>query len=131
EVANLPTVIADLKARGDIEILVVDDGSTDGTKALLRRHDVKWMRLSDRMGIGCAVRAGLRYAARLPADVVVRLDGDGQHGADDIDTLLAPVREGTPDVVIGSRFGNACRRPYRVSEGLLAACLSLITGRHV
>ena len=63
--------------------------------ALLERLDVRWLRFPERLGIGSAMRAGLRYAARLGYDVVVRMDGDGQHRADDIERLLGPIDRGT------------------------------------
>ena len=75
EGANLAAVIAELRERrADLDILVVDDGSTDATPALLDRLDVRWIRFPERLGVGNAMRAGLRYAARLGYDVVVRMD---------------------------------------------------------
>ncbi len=135
ESANLPAVVADVRrCRPDLDILVVDDGSTDGTALLLEDLDVQWMRFPERLGIGSAVRAGLRYAARLRYDAVVRMDGDGQHGADEIDGLLAPIRAGAADVVLGSRYaGGAGSSPPAapVAQQALAACLSLLTGREI
>ncbi len=131
EAASLQAVVWELRTcRPDFDVLVIDDGSTDDTAALLERLDVRWLHFPERMGIGGAMRAGLRYAARLGYDAVVRIDGDGQHRADDIDRLIAPIREGRADVVLGSRYaglGADSERPARPTQRLLAACLSALT----
>ncbi|MBI3493618.1 MAG: glycosyltransferase [Acidobacteria bacterium] len=150
EAASLTAVVGEVRrSQPDLDVLVVDDGSTDETTSLLARLDVRWLRFPERMGVGCAMRAGLRYAARLGYDVVARVDGDGQHRADDIDRLLAPIRDGRADVVLGSRYAgpnaDLCsprRLPgpkgpglhvgmTRLLQRLLAICLSALTGRRV
>jgi glycosyltransferase involved in cell wall biosynthesis len=135
EAASLAAVVADLRAsRTDLDILVVDDGSTDGTASLLDRIDVRWMRFPERIGIGTAMRAGLRYAERLGYDVVVRLDGDGQHRAGDVARLLRPIEERRADVVLGSRFTESAREGAGVvglAQQLLARCLSALVGHSV
>ena len=79
------------------------------------------------------MRAGIRYAARGGYDACVRLDGDGQHSAADIETLLSPVRNGSADVVLGSRYVLSAASPSgtRVLQRFLATCLSLLTNSRV
>jgi glycosyltransferase involved in cell wall biosynthesis len=62
------------------------------------------LRLTQRLGIGGAMRAGLRYARSRGHDVVVRLDGDGQHDPAQLRAVVAPVVAGDADLAIGSRF---------------------------
>ena len=118
-----------------LDILVVNDGSTDGTADLLPTLGVDWLTLPQRVGVGGAVRAGLRYAAREGYDYVVRVDGDGQHRACDVGRLLGPVVQGRLDAAIGSRYVGRPSRwprllsPRRLSQAALAACLTLWTGR--
>jgi glycosyltransferase involved in cell wall biosynthesis len=135
EATNLSAVVAEVRAcRPDLDIVVVDDGSTDDTATLLDRLGVRWLRFSARMGIGSAMRAGLRYASRLGYDAVVRMDGDGQHRAQDIDALLGPIHDGAADVSLGSRYASPrTERPgfARPAHRLLAACLSALTRRRV
>jgi hypothetical protein len=135
EAATLQAVVAELRScRPDLDVLVVDDGSTDATASLLDRLDVRWLRLPERMGVGSAMRAGLRYAARLGYDVVVRMDGDGQHRPEDIERLLAPIDQDCADVVLGSRYtGPDLERAgvVRLTQRLLAACLWAVTGKRV
>ena len=133
EAPSIRTVVVDLrKERGDVDVLVVNDGSTDGTAAVLRDLNVKWLHWPERRGVGSALRAGLRYAARQGYDVVVRLDADGQHDVNDIARLLVPLAVGAADVVLGSRFAasNRSRHPGPIQRGL-GALLSMITRRTV
>ena len=105
ERANLSRVVADLSRVMPLRnILIVNDGSTDGTAELLPSLGVRWLTLSQRLGVGGAVRAGIRYAERAGYTYVVRIDGDAQHRACDIARLLAPVASGRADVALGSRF---------------------------
>jgi hypothetical protein len=135
EAANLPRVISELRAVApDCDLLVVNDGSTDTTETLLRSLPVRWLTMSQRVGVGGAVRAGIRYANRAGYEYVVRIDGDGQHRARDIARLLLPVVCGRADVSTGSRFlGRTGRRGglRRASQAVLATCLTLLTGRRV
>lgn len=135
ESASLPRVVADLsRVMPSKDILVVDDGSTDGTPELLPHLGVRWLRLSQRLGVGGAVRAGIRYARRAGYEYVVRIDGDGQHRACDIARVLVPVVTGRADVSLGSRFLRRQRRSgglRRVSQAALAACLSAVTRKRV
>jgi glycosyltransferase involved in cell wall biosynthesis len=136
EACSLPEVIRLLRAalpEGDI--LVVDDASTDSTQDLLPALHVGWLRLCVHTGIGGAVRAGLRYAQQRGYDAVVRMDGDGQHPADQVGRVLAPVLSGEADAVIGSRYGQAAgyRAPgwRRAAQYGVAAWVSAATGWRV
>jgi glycosyltransferase involved in cell wall biosynthesis len=136
EAASLPAVVAEIQARQPrLDLLIIDDGSTDATPTLLPRLGVRWVRLSLRLGTGAAVRTGLRYAVARGFDTVVRLDGDGQHPAQAIDRLLAPIRSNEADAVVGSRYidgleghRNVVRR---ASQSLLGRILSVLTAQEV
>jgi glycosyltransferase involved in cell wall biosynthesis len=135
EALNLGRVVAELRRRTPgIDVLIVNDGSTDGTPSILPTLGVSWLTLSQRVGVGGAVRAGLRFAAREGYEFVVRIDGDGQHRACDIAPVLAPVLAGRFDTVIGSRFLNRSggrATLLRVSQTTLASCLTLLTGQRI
>ena len=131
EAANLPAVVAEIRERRpDLDILVVDDGSTDDTSQVLDRLGVRWLGWPQRRGVGCAVRAGLRYGARLGFDVIVRLDADGQHDADAISRLLARLHEDDVDAVMGSRYADSYPGPAMVKRAL-ASVVSMASRRRV
>ena len=135
EEANLPAVIADVRSSCPaMDILVIDDGSTDRTALTAERLGVRWLRFPERMGIGSAMRAGLRYAALAGYAAAVRIDGDGQHRAADIHRVLEPIAAGRADVVLGSRYVKA-RTPHgdpvRLLKRSLGGCLSALTGKRV
>jgi glycosyltransferase involved in cell wall biosynthesis len=135
EARNLPTVVSEIRETiPNVHVLVVDDGSTDETERVLASLNVRRVQLPERMGIGTAMRVGLRYAVRQGFDVVVRLDGDGQHRPEDVERLLAIVASGEFDIAFGSRtIGRRVRSDERggALKRALAACLSLLTGRRV
>ena len=135
ERANLSRVVADLsRVMPQRDILIVNDGSTDETADLLPSLGVQWLTLSQRLGVGGAVRTGIRHAQRRGYNCVVRIDGDAQHRACDIGRLLAPVAAGRTDVTLGSRFlrrGSDSLGVRRLTQALLAVCLSFVTRRRV
>lgn len=114
EEESLPGVIEDLRTHfPEGDILVVDDGSRDRTAATARDGGIRVARLPFNLGIGGAVQTGYRYARLHGYDIAVQFDGDGQHLAAEIDSLLAPLAEGRADIVVGSRFLD--RGAYRPS----------------
>jgi hypothetical protein len=133
EADSLPAVVAALRSEQPaVDVLVVDDASADASADLLPSLGVQWLTLSEHLGVGGAIRAGLRHAARGGYDVVVRVDGDGQHPAGQIDAMVTPIRSGTADVVVGSRFGGSVPYPIsrarRAAQRLVAAWVSAVTG---
>ena len=113
----------------EIEVLVVDDGSTDATAAIAEAAGARVLRLPLNLGIGGAVQAGYLYAHDHGFDLAVQVDGDGQHDAQELAQLLEPIRAGHADLAIGTRFAgvHTYRAPLarRVGIGLFAALVSL------
>lgn len=87
-----------------LPVLIVDDGSTDGTADLARAAGASVLRLELNLGVGGALRAGLRAARSLGYRAVVQSDADGQHSASAVADLLEVDREKPFDLTIGSRF---------------------------
>jgi glycosyltransferase involved in cell wall biosynthesis len=108
EAATLPVTLADLPRTvpgiDRVEVLIVDDGSTDGTSAVARAHGVDHIvRFTRRKGLAAAFTAGIDACLRHGADYIVNTDGDNQYSGRDIPLLLGPLLAGSADIVIGDR----------------------------
>ena len=118
-----------------IDILVVDDGSTDGTALVARQHGARVVRLPFNLGIGGAMQTGFRYAFQQGFDAAVQVDGDGQHDPAELSKLLVPLQENAADIVVGSRFAG--ERSYRIpilrriGIALFAWTISALARQHV
>jgi glycosyltransferase involved in cell wall biosynthesis len=99
--ADLPRSIEGID---EVEVLIIDDGSTDGTLRVAREIGVHHIvRFPKNLGLAAAHMAGLDACLRLGADVIVNTDADNQYPGDAIADLVAPILAGKADVVVGDR----------------------------
>lgn len=104
EEQSIGAVVRALRRRFPYDVLVVNDGSPDGTSAAASRAGAIVLDLPCNLGIGGAVQTAFLYARNRGYDVVARIDADGQHEIEDLPKVLEPILEGRADAVIGSRF---------------------------
>lgn len=105
EEKNIARVIQDIKAGNpSMDILVINDGSGDSTSIISKESGALVINLPFNMGYGVALQTGYKYALENGYEYVVQMDADGQHDPRFIETLLTKVKEGSADVIIGSRF---------------------------
>jgi glycosyltransferase involved in cell wall biosynthesis len=108
EEQTLPQTLRDLPRHiagvDEIEVLVIDDGSTDHTAEIARTHGVHHIvRFANNKGLAEAFMAGLDASLKLGADLVVNTDADNQYRGSDIAKLIQPILERKADMVIGDR----------------------------
>jgi glycosyltransferase involved in cell wall biosynthesis len=98
---DLPRVVPGFEK---VEWLIIDDGSTDRTIEVARRHGVDHVvRLTNNKGLAAAFQAGIDACLKLGADVIVNTDADNQYDAADIPKLVEPIVRGDADLVVGDR----------------------------
>ncbi len=108
EEATLPATLADLPKKipgiDEIDILIINDGSTDATLKIARQHGVDHIiEFSKNQGLAFAFQTGLDACLKLGADLIVNTDADNQYCGADIPKLVGPILEGKADLVVGTR----------------------------
>lgn len=139
EAQNLQGVASRLRSIADLnlEILVVNDGSSDATSAVATAAGLHCVNLPFNMGIGNAVHTGYLYAERNGFDFALQFDGDGQHPELEIRKIIEALEGDEADVVIGSRFllesslGFKSTASRRLGIRFLSKLIHLLTGHLV
>lgn len=134
EEKNIGFVVRSLKQTSPwLDVLVIDDGSTDQTAEIARGQGAKVISLPVNLGIGGAVQTGFLYAVRNNYDVAMQVDGDGQHRAEETKKLVDPILAGETDVAIGSRFlkKTAYKAPWprRMGMYILSKTIQSVVGK--
>ena len=103
EAGSISDVLTELKSF-NYQVLVVSDGSSDGTSDISRSMGIRVLDLPLNLGVGGALRAGFRFAVKEKYSAIVQIDADGQHPAGEIENLIAAANGNQAQLVIGSRF---------------------------
>jgi glycosyltransferase involved in cell wall biosynthesis len=139
EEGNLPAVLDELhRELPDADVLVVDDGSTDGTAGIARERGAEVLSFGENRGLQAGIAAGYAWALEHGYAFCGRVDADGQHPVAELRRLLELVRSGETDVAVGSRFVSGDGyAPYRyepegvrkLGTGLLRRSMRVALGR--
>jgi glycosyltransferase involved in cell wall biosynthesis len=136
EERSIGQVLKEIRATDpDLEIVVINDASTDGTARVAASAGVSVVNLPFNLGIGGAVQTGYQYALEHGFEFAIQVDGDGQHDPREIAEVLEPIIDGRADLVVGTRFakggGYRGTRWRRVGIGLFAAIVSVLVRQRV
>jgi hypothetical protein len=135
EERSIGSIVATLREKYPYDVLVVNDGSPDGTADAAREAGALVLDLPCNLGIGGAVQTAFLFAHEKDYDAVVRIDGDGQHEIEDIPRVLEPILAGIVDAAIGSRFlgqtGYRASIPRIFGIRLFRLLVNLVTGYRV
>jgi glycosyltransferase involved in cell wall biosynthesis len=137
EEGRVGTVVRELRSTlTDADVLVIDDGSCDGTATEALRAGARVVRLPMNLGYGAALQTGYKFAVRHGYELVGQVDADGQHRPAYFHTLLRRMDEDGSDVVIGSRFldGDGHYQPSRARKmgmALFGGIASAVTKQHI
>jgi glycosyltransferase involved in cell wall biosynthesis len=131
EETSIRSVVAEVRSvLPTSHLVVVDDGSTDGTARAARSAGAVVLALPFNLGVGAAMRTGYRYARDRGYDVVAQVDGDGQHDASCLPSMIEMLDRA--DIVVGSRFTPGgtyrVRGPRRWAMRVLAFTVSRVAG---
>lgn len=137
EEASLPALLKEIQQLG-YDVVVIDDSSQDNTSIVAKNAGVPVLSLAANLGIGGAVQTGFKYAVAHGYDIVVQVDGDGQHNPSWIGALVAPIIRGEANCVIGSRYlsenpDKDYKTPLarRIGMYFSTSMLYLATGIHI
>lgn len=121
--------LKDLTGFREKAVVVIDDGSTDNTGILaVVSSDLVFTHVINQ-GLGAVISTAFKYAKKQKFDILVTFDADGQHRAEDLSKLIAPIVEGKADVVIGSRLLGMGTMPVsRKIVNILANLFTVISG---
>jgi glycosyltransferase involved in cell wall biosynthesis len=115
-------------------VLVVDDGSTDGTEAEARAAGVEVIRHTVNQGKGAAIKTGLRnLAERAGIEYALVLDGDGQHAPEEIPRFLSAANETKAPMLVGNRMSDTRKMPFvrKMTNQLMSSQISKVCGQWV
>lgn len=138
EQANIRNTLKEISSSSlNVDVVVIDDGSTDATAQEAQAADARVISLPFNLGIGGAVQTGFQFAYDNGYDIAVQVDGDGQHDAQYLPTIIEPVMSGRADMSVGSRFMPKQERGYRssftrrIGIGFFVYLIGVLTGYHV
>ena len=130
---NILQTVEDLRTYApDVDVVVINDCSTDNTKQVLRENKIPFLDLPINLGIGGGVQTGYQYAKEYGYDIAVQFDGDGQHDARYLHALMEPLEADAADVVVGSRFlkreGFQSTKLRRMGIWFLSGLINMLAG---
>jgi len=125
-------LVAAARKKG-IDVVVIDDGSTDGSGAKAEQEGGMVLANRVRQGKGLSLQKGFDYAVRHGYDGVITIDGDGQHDVGDIDSFLAMIAKEPVSVITGTRMANPKGMPWTrlLTNRVMSFLISIVCGQRI
>lgn len=116
-----------------LDVVVVDDGSSDSTAQQARRAGAFVIRNKENKGKGYSIKEGIEFILSKDYDCVLTMDGDGQHDPQDIPKFLCRLQDDTADLLLGNRMQDAKGMPFlrRVTNMAMSFIISKVAGRNI
>ncbi|MFW9997795.1 MAG: glycosyltransferase family 2 protein [Candidatus Odinarchaeota archaeon] len=133
EAETIDKVIKEVQDYGD-RIIVIDDGSTDGTAEIARNLGAEMIIHNRNLGLGQTMKDGINKAVEYNPDIIITIDADGQYEASEIPNLVYLIREKNSDLALGSRFkGKIEEMPLgkKIGNRLMSRAISFILGQRI
>lgn len=127
ESKTISSLVKRIKSRG-LDVLVVDDGSTDNTSEIAQHSGAGVLRYQKNKGKGASLKEGFRYILKKDYDAVITMDGDGQHSPEDIPKFIDTAVNPDTDMVVGNRMSVSRGMPFtrRLTNNLMSWFISKI-----
>lgn len=132
EARTISRLVTQLKGKG-LDVVVVDDGSADGTTQLAKDAGAAVLTNTQNQGKGFSLQRGFDYIISRNYDALITMDGDGQHAFEDIDNFLTLFREKAPDIISGNRMADHKGMPFvrLMTNRIMSGLISLVCRQRV
>jgi len=132
EAKNIAEIIKQLRAQ-NLDVLVIDDGSCDGTHIIAEKHGAKVIRNTKNEGKGASLIKGFNHALSLDFHAVITMDGDGQHLVEDIPYFIRLAQYSNSGIIIGNRMHKPKSMPWHrfLTNKGMSWFISSITKQHI
>ena len=134
EALNIEKTIADLKKdANEYDYVIINDCSKDNTKEICEKNEFNMISLPVNYGLTSGIQIGMKYALENDYDIAIQFDGDGQHQAKYLKSLVKEIKENKSDIVIGSRFVTQ-KKPHSMrmlGSNIIELIIKLTTGKKI
>ena len=121
----------------ELDFVVINDGSRDGTLKILQENNLNHINLINNLGIGGAVQTGYKYAYENGYDIAIQFDGDGQHDVNYVPNVCEPIINGQANLVIGTRYLDKSASKFqstfmrRLGSNIISFFIKICTGKKI
>ncbi|MFT5386999.1 MAG: glycosyltransferase involved in cell wall biosynthesis, partial [Candidatus Omnitrophota bacterium] len=132
EVKAIGSLIDEIKEY-ELDIIVSDDGSTDGTATVASEKDILVLEHAQRTGKGATLRRGFDKVSELEYDGVIIMDGDGQHAPKDLPKFLKNIKEDPKCMIVGNRLSDSKGMPFvrLITNRIMSWVISCACGQRI